>query len=120
GGSREKALFTLKREEFPEAGGRLRVTGRYDAMDARNRAGDGPAMTDETSFEGGKLQKYQLDQNQLREWGTVEVRGKKIHFEWSRKGKVSRNEEDLPENLVVPSTTVDFLWNHWTEILEGK
>jgi hypothetical protein len=108
-------VFTLERLEKPQPDGSLRVTGRYFAVK------DGsPAMLDDTLLVGGQLRKYTLQQNQIQEWGTLEVLPDKIHFEWSRGRELLKNDEDRPSQLVVGSTTIDFLKAHWPEILAGE
>jgi hypothetical protein len=114
GTGRKQALFSLKRIEKQEPGGLLKLVGIYATPEGKE------AIREEAWVRQGKLQKYVQEQRQLGEWGTMEVRGDRLHFEWARGSSVDQSEEDVPSNLIVSATLVDYLHEHWDALLEGK
>src|SRR4051812_37462795 len=77
GSNKAKLLYTVKRTEAKK-GDTLEITGIFATPDGKE------AVRDDTTVEGGKLKKYVLSKTQIGESGLMEVRGKKVHFEWTK------------------------------------
>ena len=69
--------------------------------------------------ENHRIHSYSTKNSQLESTSHLEVKGKSIFFTYTRGGKTKNDDEDLPENLIVPPTTGDFMERHWKEILKG-
>jgi hypothetical protein len=121
---RKNPIFTLKRTEDKEPDGTQVVEGFYYPVGGPAfgpRGGDQPALHDLVRVKNHKLQKFIQEQNQIGAWGTLEPRGNQIHFEWvDQHHEMQVNNEDNPPNLIVGATLIDFLRDHWGDILQGQ
>jgi hypothetical protein len=110
--NKTKLLFTLKRTET-KTGDVTKIGGVFTGTDGKE------AVTEDVTVQGAKLQKYVLKKPQINESGFMEVRGNKIHFEWTKEGKTDTDDEDYKDNLIIGPTTIEYLKNHWAAILRG-
>jgi hypothetical protein len=104
-----KEIFRWKREE--PGGGRIQL--HFYGLDGKE------LVYEEAVADGFKVKSYELDHKQLGEKGSLKVEGKKIVLSYTKKGETDTETEDLPDNLVVGPTLVEYLKAHWAEILKG-
>lgn len=109
----QHVLFEWQRLETPVSGG-LTIKTVFTSPD------NSIAATEDVLTENGKIKTYTVHQNQLGETGTMEVKDGKIHFSYTKEGKVSTNEEDLPDNLIIGPTLVDYLTQRKDLLLRGE
>ena len=113
GSARSHLLFTYHVIEAP---GRIETSYR-PAGDPATEAVHETVEFDDA--ENQKLKAYSTKNNQLNSTSHLEVKGKKIFFTYTRDGKTKKDDEDFPDNLIVPPTTGDFIQKHWKEIMAG-
>lgn len=93
------------------------VFGRWQSPDGKE------LTTESVEYIGSEMRRYTLKQKQISEWGTAEVRGKKIFFEWRKmedgKEKVEKGDEDLHEDTVVVEQMIDLLRERWDTLMKG-
>jgi hypothetical protein len=114
GTGRKEPVFKLKRTETPESDGSLLISGQYTTLDGRD------VVREDAWVKQGRLYKYVQEQRQLGEWGVMESRDGRLHFSWSNGSKSEGGEEAVPPNLIVGATSIDYLAQHWNELLAGK
>jgi hypothetical protein len=109
---RQIVLFDWKLTETKE-GTALRKQTTFTAPDKS------VAATEDVLVEGELPRKFTVHQNQTGETGTLEVKGKKVLFSYTKEGKTKTSEEDLEDSLVVGPTLIDYLQARKAKLLEG-
>jgi hypothetical protein len=108
-------------QRIEETGGYgRRVISRY--TDLNNKV-----LVDElTEYDpSGQFQRYSMDQKQINEIGTMEVRGNKVHYTLQKPDgtgghKTETAEQDLKENTVCVDQMIDYLKAHWDDLKNDK
>lgn len=77
------------------------------------------AVEERATVREGKLEKYSIQHNQLKQNAEVVVREGKLHFSLTRDGKTQTSEEDWEPNFVVAPTLVDYLGKNRDTLLQG-
>ncbi len=78
------------------------------------------AIDEDTVWEDGQLKSYGFKRLLEKEAGSVEVRGKKIHFSYTKDGKQNEADEDLTPNFVVAATLLDYIGKNWDTVIKGE
>lgn len=106
-------VFKFKRSD--EVVGDLRtITSAYTTPEGE------PVITERAVLKGGHLLEASFVQRQINEDGKVWVEDGKTRFEYHKLGKTVTDSEKLRDNLVVPLTIPDFIFDHWDELLADK
>jgi hypothetical protein len=111
-GGTKTHLFNFKRNDEIK-GSRKIIRTQYLNLDGTK------ALSDETTFENGKLVKFVFIQDQLKQVSQIEIRDK-IYYSHTEDGKTSTSEDDLETNFVVGPSMGEILRAHWQELLNGK
>jgi len=110
--NRQRLLFTCKRTE-ETSGDVVKLTTTYFAPDGTR------AVAEEAVLENGKLKRYSMQQDQLKEHGSVEIKGGKVFFSYTRGGETETDEEELTNELLLGFTLHSYLLDRWDALLGG-
>lgn len=112
-----KVLYQYRRSEAKEGEARVALQEYFlpgGKLAARGRA----------RYEKGELVYFEMEELQAGLKGSARIvrRGKegKIHFTFSRGGRVQKDTETLRPNTVVNDSIPDFLASNWVTLMNGK
>lgn len=108
-----RLLFNYERQATTQGDKRV-VTRTF-----KTPSGD-VAAVETCHYQGSKVVRMEIDQRQTGGKGWYEVRGDKVHFEWSEGGKSKSDSESLKDNMVSADEVVPFLHSKWEELMAGK
>ena len=111
---RAKKLFTAEsKEEIKEDGRFLAIVDYKDP--------DGNLVLHETSLtRGNQIIRVEVEQKQLNQTASVEVKDGKIFFTKTVEGKTKTDSEKKRETFVMSGNFVPFIHEHWADLLAGK
>jgi hypothetical protein len=110
----KKKMFLYERYQAEE-GGKTKDRSVYKSL-------DGEVLVEETMVSSnGKLERYDIDQKQLKKKGWIEVKGDKVVFNLKKPRK--RNypiETKMPKNFIVGLQITPAIRENWNSIITGK
>jgi len=109
----------MKHQEHEEGKHLLtRETIQYPTLDEAQTDGldEREAVIEESITEDGRLLLYSLDQKQKNQQATVEIDDQQIYFTWSENGVTKTQTRRGLEDIVAPSTAIQFLLRNFVAI----
>jgi hypothetical protein len=97
------------------------VTGARRVQSVVFKGLDGADLVlEQTVWEHGALTRFEFDQRQVDEQGSVEVGPDTVTFRYTSEGKTKTATEKRTANFVVPGTLDEYVHAHWSEIQRGE
>lgn len=109
----DKPAYHMERTEAGKETARV-VTVEFRAPDGT------PLVRERTTYENGRLQRYDYDQLQMKEGGFLERRGDQVYFEFTDHSGKATGTDEFPEEPIIPDTIQSFLSRHMPQILAGE
>ena len=110
---RAKKLFTAELKEEAKDDQRSEVIEYKDA--------DGKVVYRETStVKGSQIVKVEIEQKQINQTATVEIKDGKIFFSKTVEGKTKTDSEKLRDTFVMSGNFTHFIQDHWKDLAAGK
>ncbi|MCB0413965.1 MAG: hypothetical protein KDD50_06505 [Bdellovibrionales bacterium] len=78
------------------------------------------AVEESAYFKNDVIYKYTVDYKRRNQKGTIEVKDKKIFFEYTKDGEISKGSESLEDNFVVGLSVKRYLQKNWQDLTQGK
>lgn len=107
---RQKPLFRYLRSEAADESGVVKAQASFSEPEG------GIVYAETSESKDGRILRYQWHHHQLKELGTVEVRGTKVHYSVTKNGVTESRMSDAPENLVIGPTLISYLQKHWKDL----
>src|SRR5262249_33810064 len=107
-----KLLYTFDREPFVD-GNQVKAVRIYKDPSGKVVA------REEIEYDGDHLKKMSMEQDQVKESGSFEVRDGRIFFSYTKDGKTKTDNEKLEEPLLIADTMAYFIQTHWEELAKG-
>lgn len=81
------------------------------------RSPSGELLVEESyQYENGKLARYVYNQLQMKEGGFINIRDKKVKFEFTKEGKTNSDEEDEPDDIMIADLIGPFIQKNWVAL----
>lgn len=114
GSDRTQPLFEMVREEKTE-GDRTLISEVFTDPQGIE------AFRSETTLQGGRFVRYDLQQKQLHDTAKIEAKDGHIYFEYvDHDGKVKKDEEKWNDDFVVGAILSRHVKAHWADLVAGK
>ncbi len=79
------------------------------------------AFTEDVVLKGTEVISYRVNQKQLVEEGSIEVKDNKVFFTYKKKDREAKtSEEKYVDNLVIGPSLVPYMQKHWDKLKAGE
>ena len=79
------------------------------------------AFTEDVELKGTEVISYRVNQKQLGDEGSIEVKDKKVIFTYKKKDHEAKtSEEDYVDNLAIGPSLVPYMQKNWDKIKAGE
>lgn len=113
--SESKLLFQFSRTETPLPSGETEIKGVYLDSDGNE------VVSEKLLIKEGEVLNYSMEQKQLEDRGSMEVKEGRIHFSYTKKeGKEKTASEKLEQPFLVGPTLGYHLKKNWAKIMGGE
>jgi hypothetical protein len=108
----EPVIFT-HRVEFQNEGEKRTVYNSYSTPEGE------VILSGVAVSQNGKLQSYNVEQKQIGEKFTLEVREGRLFYDYNLDGANTKDSTKVPDELVVAATLIDAIRSRWVEFNDG-